>query len=209
MMAAVTAAVVLQWILILGLSAMTVALMRQVGVLHERLGPVGALTLQGGPAVGTAAPAFELPALDGRSVTIGDAARGRSILIFFLSPQCPVCKSMLPLLKATARERGPSLQIILASDGEPDAQRRMVAEHRLTEFPLVLSSALGLAFQVSKLPHAVLIDSNNQIAAKGLINNREHLESLFEAHERGVGSLQEFNRQQALRLPATRTQNNV
>jgi hypothetical protein len=30
------------------------------------------------------------------------------------------------------------------------------------------------------------------VRAKGLVNTREHLESLFEAKERGVASLQEF-----------------
>jgi len=30
------------------------------------------------------------------------------------------------------------------------------------------------------------------IRARGLVNTREHLESLFEAMERGVGSVQEY-----------------
>jgi methylamine dehydrogenase accessory protein MauD len=51
---------------------------------------------------------------------------------------------------------------------------------------------LGLAFVVEKLPFAALIDKAGVIRAKGLVNSREHLESLFEAHERGVASLQEF-----------------
>ena len=38
---------------------------------------------------------------------------------------------------------------------------------------------------------AVLIDAEGIIRAKGLVNTREHLESLFEAKERGVASLQE------------------
>jgi len=45
---------------------------------------------------------------------------------------------------------------------------------------------------VSKLPHAVLIDAGGVIRAKGLVNTREHLESLLEAQERGVASLQEY-----------------
>jgi methylamine dehydrogenase accessory protein MauD len=45
---------------------------------------------------------------------------------------------------------------------------------------------------VAKLPYAVLIDEAGIVRAKGLVNTREHLESLFEAKERGVGSIQEF-----------------
>jgi hypothetical protein len=38
----------------------------------------------------------------------------------------------------------------------------------------------------------VLLDDEGKVRAKGLVNTREHLESLFEAKERGVASLQEF-----------------
>ena len=55
-----------------------------------------------------------------------------------------------------------------------------------------MGGLLGLAFVVEKLPFAALIDKAGVIRAKGLVNSREHLESLFEAHERGVASLQEF-----------------
>ena len=55
------AAFALQWVAIAALALMMVGLLRQVGMLHERLGPVGALTLSGGAKVGEIAPAFELP----------------------------------------------------------------------------------------------------------------------------------------------------
>ena len=50
----------------------------------------------------------------------------------------------------------------------------------------------GRAFGVAKLPYAVLLDENGKVASLGLINSREHLESLFEAKERGVASIQDF-----------------
>ena len=36
------------------------------------------------------------------------------------------------------------------------------------------------------------IDAEGVIRAKGIVNTREHLESLFEAKERGVASVQEY-----------------
>lgn len=68
---AVIAALIALWILVLVLALVVVALLRQVGMLHERLGPVGALMLPGGPEVGQETPAFELEAIDGRAVRIG------------------------------------------------------------------------------------------------------------------------------------------
>jgi hypothetical protein len=38
----------------------------------------------------------------------------------------------------------------------------------------------------------VLIDGDGVIRAKGLVNTREHLESLLEAKERGVESVQAY-----------------
>ena len=49
-----------------------------------------------------------------------------------------------------------------------------------------------MTYQVEKLPFAVLLDDKGVLRAKGLTNNREHLESLFEAMEQGVASIQEF-----------------
>jgi hypothetical protein len=38
----------------------------------------------------------------------------------------------------------------------------------------------------------VLIDEQGIVAAQGLVNTREHLESLFEAQQRGVASIQDY-----------------
>jgi hypothetical protein len=38
----------------------------------------------------------------------------------------------------------------------------------------------------------VLYDAEGVLRARGLVNSREHLESLFEAEQRGVASIQEF-----------------
>ena len=58
--------------------------------------------------------------------------------------------------------------------------------------PYVLSEILGKRYGVGKLPYGVLIDEDGKIASFGLVNSREHLESLFEAKERKVASIQQF-----------------
>ena len=54
-------------------------------------------------------------------------------------------------------------------------------EHGLEAFPYVMSQPLGLTFQVAKLPYAALVDERGTLVAKGIVNSREHVESLFEA----------------------------
>jgi len=81
--------------------------------------------------------------------------------------------------------------VVFASDGQED-HVAFVRKYALDAYPYVVSTELGLAHQVGKLPHAVLWDARGIVRAKGLVNSREHLESLFEAMDRGVASIQEF-----------------
>jgi methylamine dehydrogenase accessory protein MauD len=184
-------AIVLLWIVVIALGVVVFALARQVGVLFERVAPMGALITDGGPKIGEASPRFELTALDGQRLVIG-AAGGRSTLVFFLSPTCPVCKKLLPVLKSASKAERTWLDVVLASDGDRDKQEAFVRQQGLSQFPYVLSSDLGMTYRVNRLPFAVLIDGDGVIRAKGLINNREQLESLFNAKELGVESIQRY-----------------
>lgn len=179
------------WILLLGVIVALWALARQVGILYERVAPMGALITDAGPKLGEVAPKFELPALNGAAISIG-GQRPLSQLLFFLSPTCPVCKKLLPILKSASQAERGWLQVVLASDGEATQHLAFYRDAKLTEFPYVLSADLGMTYRVSRLPYAVLIDEAGAIRAKGMINNREQLESLFNAKELGVGSVQDF-----------------
>jgi methylamine dehydrogenase accessory protein MauD len=91
-----------------------------------------------------------------------------------------------------ARDEAPGLRLILASDGDPEEHRRFRALKKLEDQTYILSQEVGLAFAISKLPTAILIDEEGIVRAKGIVNTREHLESLFAAHELGAGSIQQF-----------------
>lgn len=183
---------ILLWIAVIVLAALVAALARQVGILHERIAPAGALTLHQKVNVGDEASPMILTTLDGQSVNVGGKRGSRSQLLFFVAPDCPVCKSLLPVFKSAARAENSWLDAMLISDGNEAAQRRMIMEHDLAGIPFILSEALGRSFGVAKLPYAVLLDERGLVASFGLVNTREHLESLFEAKERGVASIQEF-----------------
>lgn len=181
------------WTLVLTLAAVVLALVRQLGVLHERIAPAGALMLSKGLAVGEPAPVMQVADLEGAAHQVGAArADGRSTLLLFVSPTCPVCKTLLPAVKSSRKDERGWMDVILASDGDAGAQREFVRTQGLDGIPYVVSTALGLAFQVSRLPFAALLDEKGILRARGLVNSREHLESLFEAKRLGVASLQEY-----------------
>ncbi|GAA5084788.1 MULTISPECIES: methylamine dehydrogenase accessory protein MauD [Paenalcaligenes] len=184
---------VLLWAVIVALVIVVLALSRQIGVLYERVAPMGALTMDKGPEVGDAAPTFELNDLLGRPQTIGMPST-HSQLLFFLSPTCPVCKKLMPILRSIASTEKSWLRVVLASDGEMPEHLAFYKQANLDPFPYILSTSLGMSFHISKLPYAVLMDENGVIRAKGLINSREQLESLFTAKELGVASMQDYLR---------------
>lgn len=184
---------VVLWVVVVLLAAAVAALARQVGVLYERVAPAGALVPARGPRVGEAAPLVRADDLAGRTLALGAPREdGRSTLLFFLSPTCPVCKELLPALRSAARRERAWLDVVLASDGPRAEHEPFVRREGLDAFPYVLSRPLGVAYEVASLPFAVLVDAAGVVRAKGLVNSREHLESLFEARERGVASLQEW-----------------
>jgi methylamine dehydrogenase accessory protein MauD len=192
-MSALVVSNIVLWGVVASLLVVVLALMRQLGVLHERIAPVGALMLNRGLAVGDKAPVMDVPDLNGASMRIGDSRTdGKSLLLLFVSPTCPVCKSLLPIAKSSGRDERSWLDIVLASDGELEEHRAFAQSHNLDAGAYVLSASLGITYMVSRLPFAALIDEVGILRARGLVNSREHLESLFEAKRLGVASLQQY-----------------
>jgi methylamine dehydrogenase accessory protein MauD len=130
--------------------------------------------------------------LGGESFQVGGVNEtGRSTLLFFLSPDCVVCKSLLPVVKSAATAESSWLDVVFASDGADQDHQGVVEEFSLQQ-PYILSEMLGRSYGISKLPYGVVIDEEGRVASMGILNSREHVESLFEAKERKVASIQEY-----------------
>jgi hypothetical protein len=135
-----------------------VALARQVGVLHLRLGPIGALEVDTeGPPLGEAPPPVEAKTAAGSRVTLGGP--GLSRLVVFVSPDCAICAQVLPGVPAAARAGG-SVPLVI-QDREAEA-----------------------AFRVPGTPYALVLDRLGIVVAKGTVNNLEQLEGLIETARR-------------------------
>lgn len=191
MLTALIVSQVLSWGVILALVVAVLALARQVGVLHMRVAPAGALTTAGGPSVGSRSPAIPARTLEGAAVTVGGAAPGSALrLLMFVSAACPLCKGLIPMAKSFARDE--RVQLIFVGDDDPAVQRGMIEQHGIGSYQFINGPDVGQAFEVGKLPYAVLLDADGTVLSKGLVNSREHLESLVIAHEMGVRSVQDY-----------------
>ena len=189
---------ILLWLLVVSMGLIIFALTRQIGILYERVAPAGALALNQTLAVGQAAPQLSLQTLDARLVTVGGKpADGKSQLLFFASPDCPVCKTLIPTLKSAARHEADWVNVFIGSDGSNQDHAGYVQAMGLQQYPYIVSELLGKTYGVAKLPYAVVIDELGTIASAGIVNSREHLDSLFEAKERKVASIQDYMNQSA------------
>ncbi len=191
---AVVVSNVILWIVVIALALVVLALARQVGVLHERVAPAGALMPTNGPKVGELTEAISIADINGHTVSVGGPnPGGMTTLVMFISPTCPVCKSLVPTAKSLASTEKNRLKLVFASDGDKIEQHQVYAKDLdLGKYPYVLSEKLGMSFEVSKLPFAALIGADGTLQSKGLVNTREHMESLIEAMDTGIATLQEY-----------------
>lgn len=153
-----TAAFVAQWVLLVVLCVVVVALARQVGTLHLRLGPRGALEIDTeGPALGEPVPPVEATGADGAPVVVGGPGVRR--LLLFSSPTCMVCREVAPALPAVARAAALLPQIVHDSEAER-------------------------TFEVPGTPYLLVLDELGIVRAKGTVNNLEQVEGLIDTADR-------------------------
>lgn len=165
---------VVLWVVVAVLCATTVALARQVGLLHLRLGPRGALELDDeGPALGRALDPVRATELSGDAITI--AARGEAQLLLFVSPGCPVCDQVLPA--AAALGRGGELAPYVLVDADA-AEAATMLEVRRVPAPVVAAAQLARDLEVPGTPYALVLDREGIVRAKGTVNNLEQVEGL-------------------------------
>jgi methylamine dehydrogenase accessory protein MauD len=168
------------WTLVILLAVLVVALARQVGTLHLRMGPRGALELdEEGPPLGEAPEPVTGTDLDGRAITIGGPGSGQ--LVLFVSPGCPICREVLPGVPAAARA-GRLEPIVVTEAEEPEA----VATYARSgiEAPVVAGPGVGERYGVPGTPYAVVFDRIGVVQAKGTVNNLEQVEGLVDTAAR-------------------------
>jgi methylamine dehydrogenase accessory protein MauD len=173
------ASYVMLWFLVIALCVIVVALARQVGTLHLRLGPRGALEMDDeGPPLGEAPMPLEARDETGRIVRIGGPGPGQ--LLLFVSPNCMVCDQVLPAVRAVAAATDLSPYVL--SDAAADDVRTLV--DKKPGAPIVASREAARAYEVPGTPYAVVLDELGVVRAKGTVNNLEQVEGLVDTAQR-------------------------
>jgi methylamine dehydrogenase accessory protein MauD len=176
-----TASYIVLWILVIVLGVLLLSLARQVGTLHLRLGPRGALELdEEGPSLGEAVPPASGTDGNGNPVAIGGP--GSPQFLLFVSPGCPICRDVAPSLPVVARVGSLAAHVISDSE-EPEAAHAYASLGR--ELSVIIGPEIAKSYRVPGTPYAVILDRLGVVRAKGTVNNLEQMEGLVDtAHAR-------------------------
>lgn len=127
-------------------------------------------------ALGTPAPPFALPSLDGQIVTSDGLAPGRPLLVMFLSNHCPYVRHIERELGSLIAEYAPDLGAVAICSNDvnnyPDDGPAGLAEqvHRAGfTFPYLLDDTqqVALAYRGACTPDFFLYDTGRKLAYRG------------------------------------------
>lgn len=168
------------WLVVIALCVVVVALARQIGTLHLRLGPRGALELDGeGPPLGEAAPVATTIGRDGTMVQLGGS--GATRLLLFASPGCLVCDRVLPSLHVVATNAG--MEPLVIADVDP-VEATLAYPPSRTPVAVVSGVEAAEEYAVPGTPYVIVLDENGIVRAKGTVNNLEQMEGLVDSARR-------------------------
>jgi peroxiredoxin len=126
--------------------------------------PVNGARYRGGLDVGSVAPSFDLPGLNGRTVAL-DQFRGKPLLVVFTDPVSPSCDELVPHL-AELHRSGSGPAIVLIGRGDLEANQTWAVKHGLT-LPIGVQRGWDVSREYGLLaaPIAYLVDERGTIAA--------------------------------------------
>lgn len=131
--------------------------------------------------LGTAAPDFSLPNVDGRTVSLAELRGAPALLVVFMCNHCPFVKHVAAGLAQLARDyqaKGVAVVGISANDvaSHPaDSPEQMVAEveARGYTFPYLYdeSQAVAKAYRAACTPDFYLFDKNQHLVYRGQMDD--------------------------------------
>jgi hypothetical protein len=162
-------------------AVLLLALARYIGSLVTRLPEPLALELSEGPELRTGLA--ELPQ-DLTGLLAGEDGDRGELLLVFITTTCSACIALVDDLNRFTRDRR-DLRIVAVVGGARPAVERLRAALR-TEALLDPDGTIARAVQVDTVPFGLLY-RQGQLAAKGVVNSRDMLESLVSGRVRAHG----------------------
>jgi len=127
--------------------------------------------------LGTQAPDFSLPNIDGAEVSLADVSNGKGLVVVFMCNHCPFVIHVRSVLAAFASEyQGKGLSVVGISSNDvathpDDSPEKMVEEHKAAgyTFPYLYdeTQSVAKAYRAACTPDFFLFDADGALAYRG------------------------------------------
>ena len=127
-----------------------------------------------GLPIGVSAPRFSLPSLSGDKVSLDDLLRAANpVFLFFVSPNCFPCKTLLPVIRSWERDYADLVTIGVLSKGTEQENQAKMTKYGIKHLLLLGDSKLVEEYQARWTPAVVLINEEKKIASQMTFGNRQ------------------------------------
>lgn len=153
-------------------------------------------------AIGSPAPDFALPGIDGQTHKLSDYSASRLLVVVFTCNHCPTAQLYENRIKKLAEDyRGKSVTLVAIQPNDPEAVRldelgwtdvgdgledmKIRAEYRHFNFPYLYdgeTQAVARAYGPKATPHVFVFDENRKLRYEGRLDNSQR-ESLVKTQD--------------------------
>ncbi|HEY6051628.1 MAG TPA: thioredoxin family protein [Thermoanaerobaculia bacterium] len=129
------------------------------------------------PEIGAAAPAFQLTTLDGKSVSLADAAKGhKAVVVIFIATKCPYSNAYnvrMRDLAAAYEKQGVMFLGINSNNTEPEAEVRSHAKEHGLVFPIAKDPGNKVAdlYDAKRTPEVFVVTPDGKLRYHGRIDD--------------------------------------
>jgi thiol-disulfide isomerase/thioredoxin len=131
--------------------------------------------------LGTIAPDFRLPNIDGTMLSLGDIATGKGLVVMFICNHCPFVKHVAPELVRLANDYEPrgirfvgisSNDVVAYPDDSPEMMKKEAAEMGY-EFPYLYDETqqVAQAYRAACTPDFFVFDGDTRLVYRGQLDD--------------------------------------
>jgi methylamine dehydrogenase accessory protein MauD len=165
---------VVLWGLVVCSFVLWIALLRQVGLLHARWGPRGALATEEGPELGSTLPRFVYPTLSGGELEW--SAPDVLTLAVLVHPECEECEDLGPAVRTLMRDPPENVRVVALVTDSSEGAWEFARRHELDPSSVAAAPDALQLLRIENTPMALVLDPEARVLGKGIANSLEQLE---------------------------------